>query len=462
MIARRVVGIETEYGITCASTTGGEPPLEPEAAAQELFRPVMEMTRSTNTFLDNGSRLYLDVGSHPEYATAECDSLCDLVANDRAGELVFAELAAKANANLASEGIAGRIHLFRNNNDAEGNSFGCHENYLVRRRPDYRARIQSMLPFFVTRQLVAGAGHIRVGKDGTVRYELSQRAWQMDDAISAASTRARPMINTRDEPHGDPEKYRRMHVIVGDSNMAQPTTALKVAATEALLAVVEEGGELPDLALADPIQAIRAASVDLGGRAELELADGGEATVLDIQRRYRDAALGFLDANGILGELDPLRRDMLGLWTRALDAIGNGRLEDVSAEIDWVAKLFLVRRYQERSGAELADPRVARLDLAYHDITSAGLRASMEAGGLLRTVVSSEACEKAKTVPPQTTRARIRGEFVRRVRIARRDYAVDWTTLRLLEAQGSRSVILADPFATVDDRADMLMEEIDR
>ena len=178
MIPRRVMGIETEYGITCASMNGGTPPLDPEESAQRLFRPVIAQSRSTNTFLGNGARLYLDVGSHPEYATAECDSVDDLLANDRAGELLFADLAAQANTSLESEGLAGRIHLFKNNLDAEGNSFGCHENYLVRRRPDYRSRISSMVPYFVTRQICTGAGHLARGDDGSVRYEFSQRARQ--------------------------------------------------------------------------------------------------------------------------------------------------------------------------------------------------------------------------------------------------------------------------------------------
>ena len=161
MIPRRVMGIETEFGLTCASTQGGLPPLDPEEAAQLLFQPVIEMGRSTNTFLSNGARLYLDVGSHPEYATAECDSVEDLLANDRAGDLLFADLAVRANEQLVTKGIPGQIHLFRNNLDAQGNSFGCHENYLVRRRPDFRARISTMLPYFVTRQIIVGAGHRR-------------------------------------------------------------------------------------------------------------------------------------------------------------------------------------------------------------------------------------------------------------------------------------------------------------
>lgn len=457
MIPRRVMGIETEFGLTCASTSGGEPPLDPEAAAQILFAPVIAEGRSTNTYLENGARLYLDVGSHPEYASAECDAIVDLVANDRAGELLFANLAARANERLATDGIAGQIHLFKNNRDSAGNSFGCHENYLVRRRSDFRARISSMVPYFVTRQIVAGAGHLRVDDDGVTSYEFSQRADQMWDAISSASTRSRPMINTRDEPHGDVEKYRRMHVIVGDSNIAQPTTALKVAATEAILIMIEDGGILPHVALADPMAAIRATSRDLSGRAPLDLENGGTITPLDVQMRTRDAVLAHFDKRGYLGELDSTRAYLLELWGRSLEAVASGDYSSIATEIDWAAKLTLIRRYQERSGLSLADPRIARLDLAYADITAGGLRSSMEAGGLLRTILAEGAGEAAMSVPPQTTRAKVRGDFVKAARQARADYMVDWMTIRTMDQAGSKTVLLKDPFATVDDRVDELV-----
>lgn len=460
MIPQRVMGIETEYGLTCAATNGAAPPIDPDESAQRLFRPVIAASRSTNTFLGNGARLYLDVGSHPEYASAECDSVDDLLANDRAGELIFADLAAQANEELSSEGIEGQIHLFKNNLDAEGNSFGCHENYLVRRRPDYRARISSMVPYFVTRQICTGAGHLATGEDGTVAYEFSQRARQMWDAISSASTRSRPMINTRDEPHGDAEKYRRMHVIVGDSNIAQPTTALKVAATEAILIMVEDGGILPRLTLADPMQAIRATSADMTGRTPLELEEGGTTTPLEIQRRMREAALNHLDKRGYLPEIGPTRRYLLELWGRTIDAVESGDYSGISTEIDWAAKLNLLSRYCERGSLTLADPRIARLNLAYHDITANGLRTSMEANGMLTTLLPEGVAETAMTTPPQTTRAKIRGEFVAKAQAGRRDYMADWMNLRLMEAQGARSVVLKDPFATTDAAADALMGEI--
>ena len=457
-----VMGIETEYGLMCASTEGGTPPLDPEETAAELFRAVLESGLSTNAFLANGARLYLDVGAHPEYATAECRTVADLVAHDRAGELLFAGMAAEANERLAARGVPGRIHLFKNNLDAAGNSYGCHENYLVRRRPDYRARISTMLPFFVTRQIVAGAGCLRRGEDGVTRFAFSQRADQMWDAISSASTRSRPMINTRDEPHGDPELYRRMHVIVGDSNVAEPATALKVAATEALLVLVEDGAVLPGIRLADPVEAIRAASLDLTGRAPLALQGGGVTTPVDVQRRMLEAVLAHYDARGYAADLPEGTRYLFDLWGRAIDAVASGDHAGIATEIDWAAKLALVERYMRRSGAELGDPRLARLDLAYHDVTDAGLRASMESAGLLRTFTGPGAAERASARPPQNTRAKLRGEFVAKARRLRFDYAVDWTNLRLLEVEGTRTVVLKDPFSSADERVDALMDKMER
>jgi len=345
--------------------------------------------------------------------------------------------------------------------DAQGNSFGCHENYLVRRRPDFRARISTMLPYFVTRQIIVGAGHLATDDDGAVAYEFSQRARQMWDAISSASTRSRPMINTRDEPHGDAELYRRMHVIVGDTNVAQPTTALKVAATEAILVMIEDGGILPNLTLADPMAAIRATSQDLTGRTPLELAAGGTITPIEVQRRVREAVLRHFERKGYMSELGELRAYALDLWGRAIDAVEAQDFGSIAQEIDWAAKLTLIQRYQERGGMSLDDPRIARLNLAYHDITAGGLRTSMEASGLLRTLLPEGAAENATTIPPQTTRAKVRGEFVRKAQETRRDYMADWMNLRLMEARGARTVVLKDPFATVDTQAEALMAEMD-
>lgn len=460
MIPQRVMGIETEYGLMCASTRSGEPPLDPEAAAAELFRPMVDAGQSTNSFLRNGARLYLDVGAHPEYATAECRRVADLVANDRAGDLILCDMAAQANARLVSQGIPGEIHLFKNNVDSRGNSYGCHENYLVHRRPDYRTRISTMLPFFVTRQLIVGAGYIKTDRLGQVSYCFSQRADQMWDAISSASTRSRPMINTRDEPHGNPELYRRMHVIVGDSNICEVTTALKIAMTQAVLVMLEDGGVLPRIDIKEPVRAIRAVSGDLSGNTPIELTDGSTISAVEVQLRTHEAVMHHFEMSGYMADLGEDVSRLFELWGRVLDAVVSGDYTDISQEIDWAAKYALIKRYMERSGVDLRDSRVARLDLAYHDITAGGLRDSMESGGLLKRFVTEQRARESMTMPPQDTRAKIRGDFIARAEELRLDYTANWMNLRLLDAEGHRTVVLKDPFAAADACVDELMERM--
>jgi len=221
---RRIFGIETEYGVTFAFR--GQRRLSPDEVSRFLFRKVVAWGRSSNVFLENGSRLYLDVGSHPEYATAECDNLYDLVAQDKAGEAILQGLVQHAQAQLEAEGVKGEIYLFKNNSDSAGNSYGCHENYCTERDEDLSRHEQLTIPFLITRQIFAGAGRVVTTNRGT-HYALSQRAEVIWETISSATTRSRPVINTRDEPHADPEKYRRLHVIIGDSNMSEYATFLK-------------------------------------------------------------------------------------------------------------------------------------------------------------------------------------------------------------------------------------------
>ncbi|SPT52400.1 Pup--protein ligase [Actinomyces bovis] len=453
--ARRVFGIETEYGITCASTNGGPAPLDADHAARELFKPLVQRHRSTNVFTPNGGRLYLDVGSHPEYATAECDRLADLLAQDRAGELLMARLVAEANTHLAEQEVPGRIHLLKNNLDAEGSGFGCHENYLVHRRGDFWKDARALVPHLVTRQILVGAGHIDVDPAGNrpTRYVFSQRADQMHDAVSAATTRVRPLINTRDEPHADAERFRRMHVIVGDSNIAQGSTLLKLGQMDLLLDYLEKGGDLSDLALAEPMRAIRDTCHDLSGQAKLELASGGMITALDLQEEH----LSRISAHCEQLDLDSLQSEVLSLWARGLQALRCDDLGAVATDLDWAAKLSLLRRYQDRTGAELTDPRVARLLLAYHDIAAQdGLRSRLESAGLLRRYVAESACECAMGHAPATTRAHLRGQAVAWAQARRRDLAVDWVNLKL-EDGSVPAIALRDPLVNSDVRVDALL-----
>ena len=464
-LARRIIGVETEYGITCAPTTDGPPPMDADHAARELFDPVVQRSRSSNVFTRGGARLYLDVGSHPEFATAECDRLEDVLAQDRAGELVMADLAEQANTRLAATGVAGQIHLLKNNRDAEGNGFGCHENYLVRRRGDFWNDARTLVPHLVTRQILVGAGHIAAdgdtgpAGDGIRGYVFSQRAEQLWDAVSSATTRARPLINTRDEPHADAERYRRMHVIVGDSNIAQGSTLLKVAGMDLLLDYLEHGGDLGDLALADPMRAIRDTCHDMSGGVLLERVDGRTITPLEMQAEHLGRLRDHV-ARDI--EVTALHAAALDLWERGLQALRLQQPELVDTELDWAVKQRLLTRYCQRHDTDLTDPRVRRLALAYHDVSAGqGLRQRLEGAGLLRRFVDEETCRRAVDTPPATTRARLRGAVVARAEDLRRDVSVDWVGVRLDDGVCS-PVTLSDPFCAVDERIDVLLESMER
>jgi proteasome accessory factor A len=413
---------------------------------------VVSWGRSSNVFLRNGARLYLDVGSHPEYATPECDNISDLVVHDKAGERILEGLLVDADRRLREEGIAGDIYLFKNNTDSAGNSYGCHENYLVGRHGEFGRLADILIPFLVTRQVICGAGKVLQTPRGAV-YCVSQRAEHIWEGVSSATTRSRPIINTRDEPHADAERFRRLHVIVGDSNMSETTTLLKVGATDLVLRMIEAGTVMRDLSLENPIRAIRDVSHDMTGQRRVRLANGREACALDIQREYLSKARDFTDRRGA----DESARRVLDLWERTLDAVDSGNLDDVAREIDWVTKFQLIERYRAKHDLPLSSARVAQLDLAYHDVhRGRGLYYLLQRrGAVVRTARDIDIFE-AKSVPPQTTRARLRGEFIRRAQERRRDFTVDWVHLKLND-QAQRTVLCKDPFRSTDERVEKLI-----
>ena len=451
---RRIFGIETEFGIT--ATSDGRRRLTPDEVARHLFRKVVSWGRSSNVFLENGARLYLDVGSHPEYATAECDDLRTLVAHDRAGELILADLVTDAQQRLAEEGTAGDIYVLKNNVDSAGNSYGCHENFLVARTGDFTRLSEALLPFLITRQLIAGTGKIVPGAKGA-RYSVSQRADHIWEGVSSATTRSRPIINTRDEPHADAEHYRRMHVIVGDSTMTETTTLLKVGSAHLVLRMLEDGVAMPDLSLENPIRAIRDSSTDITGRTPVRLADGRTSCALDIQREYLQRVREHVERVGT----DDTGRQVLDLWERTLTAIAEDDLAAVGTEIDWVVKHRLLDAYASKHGLDLDDPRLAQLDLAYHDIDpDRGVHHLLQRAGRVARVVTDEEIAAAVTTPPQTTRARLRGDFVRAARAHGRDFTVDWVHLKLND-QAQRTVLCKDPFVSVDERVQRLIDQME-
>src|SRR3954447_20682427 len=447
---RRIFGIETEFGVTC--TFHGQRRLSPDEVARYLFRRVVSWGRSSNVFLRNGSRLYLDVGSHPEYATAECDDLTQLVTHDKAGERILEDLLVDAERRLADEGIGGDIFLFKNNTDSAGNSYGCHENYLVARAGEFSRIADVLLPFLVTRQLVCGAGKVLQTPRGAV-YCLSQRAEHIWEGVSSATTRSRPIINTRDEPHADAERYRRLHVIVGDSNMSEVTTLLKVGTTHLVLQMIEEGVQFRDFTLDNPIRAIREISHDLSGRRPVRLAGGREASALDIQREYHARAVEHVARRGS----DPVTDRVVELWGRTLDAVERQDLSLIDREIDWAIKHRLVQRYRSKHDLGLSSPRVAQLDLAYHDIRRGrGIFDLLQRKDMVDRVTDDGEIEAAKDTPPQSTRAKLRGDFIASAQAAGRDFTVDWVHLKLND-QAQRTVLCKDPFRAVDERVDRLI-----
>jgi proteasome accessory factor A len=449
-VDRRIFGLENEYGVTC--TFRGQRRLSPDEVARYLFRRVVSWGRSSNVFLKNGARLYLDVGSHPEYATPECDDIVELVTHDKAGERTLEGLLMDAERRLREEGISGDIYLFKNNTDSAGNSYGCHENYLVGRHGEFSRLADVLIPFLVTRQIICGAGKVLLTPRGAV-YCVSQRAEHIWEGVSSATTRSRPIINTRDEPHADAERFRRLHVIVGDSNMSETTTLLKIGTTDLVLRMIEAGVVLRDLTLENAIRAIREISHDITGRRTVRLANGREASALDIQQEYFVKARDFIQRRGA----DPTTARVLELWERTLKAVDSGDLSLVDREIDWVTKYQLVERYRAKHNLSLSSPRVAQIDLAYHDVSRRrGLYYLLERRGAVDRVTSDLKIFEAKSVPPQTTRARLRGDFIRRAQERRRDFTVDWVHLKLND-QAQRTVLCKDPFRAVDDRVEKLI-----
>jgi proteasome accessory factor A len=452
---RRIYGVETEYGITFSLR--GQRRLSPDEVSRFLFRKVVAWGRSSNVFLENGSRLYLDVGSHPEYATAECDSLSDLVAQDKAGESILRELVGYAQTQLSDEGIRGDIYLFKNNTDSTGNSYGCHENYCIERIEDLSRLENVFIPFLISRQIFTGAGKVVTNAKGTA-YSMSQRAEHIWEAISSATTRSRPIINTRDEPHADPEKFRRLHVIVGDSNMSEFATYLKIGTASVVLAMIEDDIiQLRDYSMASPINALRDISYDLWSKEPVKLMNGRDLTALEIQEDLCERAEKFVEVRDLPAD----QVHAVRLWREVIEQYRSDPM-GLADRVDWIAKLQIIDRERERSGVELTDPKIALIDLIYHDTNlDRGLFYRRSARGHFERMVSDEQVELATTTPPPTTRAHMRGTFIQAAKHWRRDYTVDWVHLKLNDEM-QRTVLLKDPFKSTDERFQKLLASLER
>ena len=367
--------------------------------------------------------------------------------------------------------LNGTIYLFKNNVDSAGNSYGSHENYLISRKLEFPTLVKQLVPFLVTRQILVGAGktHPHGGPlpgstdpqatTGIPSYSFSQRADHIWEAASTSTSRTRPLINTRDEPHADASRYRRMHVINGDSNMAEPTVLLKIVSTDLVLRMLEDRFPVTSLELASVPQALRTISHNLTGTAAFETTDGQRYTALSVQRHYLDAARQYITQYGTHHH----RVDYaLDLWQRTLDAIETGDYSSIDTEIDWAIKKKLLDAYIARSNAagtptDYASARIQQLDLAYHDIDPhRGVYHALVRRGAITTILPPDAAQRAMQEPP-ATRARLRSQFVEAAKNAGEQSTVDWVHLKL-NAYPQHTLVFKDPFQTESSELTKVLE----
>jgi proteasome accessory factor A len=402
-VDKRIFGLRNQYSVVFSA--GGQRQLSPEEVGRRLFGPVVSGGQVSSVLLRNGARLHLDAVSYPEYATPECGSVPDLVVHDKAGERIVEGLLVDAGQRLREEGIAGDISVFKSAAGPAGSSYGCQEDYLVGRGGEFGRLADILIPFLVTRQLICGAGAVVQTPRGAV-YCLSRPAGHMGKSLSPAITRARPLIHTRDEPRAAGAGLRRLRVIVSDSTMSETTTMLKAGATGLVLRMAEAATGLPDLILDHPVQALGEVSRDLTGRSRVRRADGRQMSALDIQREYLAKAKDFTGQRGA----DAVSRRVLGMWERALDAIGTQNLDTIAREIDWVIKYQLVERYRAAHDLPLSAPQVAQADLAYHDVhRGRGLYYQLQHSDAVDRTARDIDIFEAKTVPPVPGRYRQAG-----------------------------------------------------
>lgn len=357
-----------------------------------------------NVILTNGARLYVD-HAHPEYSSPEVTTPLDVVTWEKAGESVMLRAQELVNA----RGQSAPILLYKNNTDNKGASYGAHENYLMRRSTPFREIVKHLVPFFVSRPVVCGAGRVGVGQDGRHHaFQLTQRADFFETEVGLETTLKRPIINTRDEPHADPERWRRLHVIVGDANLSETSIYLKAGTTSLVLAMIEDGYIRSDLSVDSPVQALHQVSHDATLQHRVTLADGRTMSALDLQRIYLDLAHDYVqDRTG--DDVDVQTRDVLDRWGSVLDRLARDPWE-CAEELDWVAKLKLLQQYRDRDGLEWSDAKLHLIDLQYADIRpERGLYHRLLAAGRMRRLVHPDVISRAVTNPPEDTRAYFRG-----------------------------------------------------
>jgi proteasome accessory factor PafA2 len=435
MAIPKVLGTETEYGISAVGRSDFNPVLtssllistyagslrrirwdyEQESPLRDArgFEPVQvrepaeEDLGLANVILPNGARYYVD-HAHPEYSTPECVSPRQALIHDKAGERILERSLEELHRVLPP---GQRIALYKNNSDGKGNSYGTHENYLVDRATPFGNIVRDLTPFFVSRQVFTGAGKLGAEAQweerGRHRFQLTQRADFFEAEVGLETTLKRPIINTRDEPHADPDRYRRLHVIVGDANLCEVATFLKLGATALVLKMIEDD-YLPDLTLANPVASLHDVSQDLTCTAQIRLSDGRRLTAVQLQWEYLDRAKKYVEQE----DDTPENPEVLERWEGVLGALETDPLS-LSRELDWVAKFRLLEGYRERDGLDWSDHKLRLVDLQYHDVRrDRGLYQRLAATGKVERLVGDDDIDRAVMDPPEDTRAYFRGRCI--------------------------------------------------
>jgi proteasome accessory factor A len=478
----RVLGTETEFGIAAKDNSAADPvtgsiavighytglpapraiwdyehenPLLDARGFEvdgERERPNPDYNRQLNKVLANGGRLYVD-GAHPEYSTPECSTPREVVAFERAGERILAQSLREMARVRGSE----QYLLYKNNSDGKGNSYGYHENYLVSRAVPFETIARVLTPFLVTRPIFAGAGKVGAeNQTAPAEYQISQRADFFECLLDLNTMVKRPIINTRDEPHADHAKFRRLHVIVGDANMAEVSTYLKVGTLDIVLELLEAGANLPSVELDEPVRVFKQVSRDLDMKETLKLAGGRPTTAVAVQRAYLNAASSYYATKG----LDPSTQDILRRWETVLDTLDRDpRL--LVTQLDWVAKRHMIESYMDRKGCGWDDPRIKLMDLQYHDVRpDRGLFYTLERGDHIERIVEEAEIQRAELTPPPGTRAFFRGRCASK--FAKALYGASWTSVLFDVGNATiKKVPLMDPHRGTQALTGGLLDTVD-
>ncbi|MBI4639476.1 MAG: proteasome accessory factor PafA2 family protein [Candidatus Tectomicrobia bacterium] len=443
------MGSEMEYGVVHYPDRGNQISV---AKIFELFLAALEKKNYIirDLFLENGARFYRDTGGHSEYATPECSCVRELIRCEKAGERILEELIPLVVEDMERRQYFGKLFIFKNNNDFFGNTYGCHENYLMDARlyvdlfgNNLEKLYKVFIPFLVTRQIYCGAGKVVITNGGReFSYQISQRADHIDYDISSNTTSDRGIINTRDRSLSDNERYRRLHIIIGDSNMSEFSIYLRMGITGIILQMISDR-LFPlsiDMSLEQPARALKEISYDISCKKELALSNGKRMTAIEIQREYLDLAKKYFSRQGT--EIDPESADIMEKWERVLDKLEEDPMQ-LDREVDWVIKKRLIDLFLEKKGVEVK--KVRGIDLNYHDIRrDQGGFYKIQKLGWVEKIVSEGEVEEAKKNPPQSTRAKIRGEIIKVGAQSGLEVSVsNWGRVHV----NSRRINLSDPFS---------------